>query len=85
MLTTHSQEKDYQMQLEELHTEAGHMKQHIKNLQDQIIKLQEEADKLKNEIESKILEVKQAHKQASQQLRYVISSSLCDISCHVNF
>ncbi|CAL1533031.1 unnamed protein product [Lymnaea stagnalis] len=62
-------ERDHQTQIEELKTEIGYREQHIKNLQDQLVKIQEQTDKLKKEIEAKVLEIKQVQKQASQQLR----------------
>ncbi|BFY98899.1 hypothetical protein BsWGS_01938 [Bradybaena similaris] len=61
--------KDHLMQLEELQGEIVSREQHIRNLKDHVVQLEEEISRLKKEIDAKALEVQQAHKQASQQLR----------------
>lgn len=62
-------DKDHELAAEELRSEIGHREQHVRNLQEQVGQLQQEIERLKSAMKAKIAEVKQAHKEASINLK----------------
>ncbi|GFS08260.1 protein FAM184A-like [Elysia marginata] len=62
-------EKDHELAAEELRSEIGHREQHVRNLQEQVGQLHEEIERLKSAMKAKMAEVKQAHKEASINLK----------------
>jgi archaellum component FlaC len=65
------QETKYDLQVQDLQAEIRHRDRHIKNLEEELLKLQAAIDDLAKEVESKGKEILRVRSDANQQIRWV--------------